>query len=364
MSSTTSLRSTASRARGKARRVARRARLSLPGARPRVGLVGFFDFGNYGDELFVEVYREHLGPAMDLGVLYDRPAKPYFDRPVKQAVDAVDAIVIGGGDLVVPWSLSPLYWKREYLRRPVFISGVGVPERAEGKPHDDVVRSLRSFFQHPNVRYISARDEESCRWIEENLAPRVPVRRTADIVCSLTLPAVEPADDVLGVVTRYRPNNEDDYTQVAALARAAQERGMRVKHIVLATGDTGRRDVDNAGTLDVPGKEIVYSESLDDLSRAIGGCRMLASMKFHGSVVATMYGVPSVCMMPTAKNRRFFARIGRPELLAHFTDDDLVGYLDPLPERVDPEAVAAMRADATATLVGLRESILEGVRAW
>jgi polysaccharide pyruvyl transferase WcaK-like protein len=363
MSSTGGMRRTASRVRSKARRTARKARLSM-GGRPRVGLVGFFDFGNYGDELFVEVYKEHLGPAMDLGVLYDRPAKPYFDRPVAQAVDAVDAVVIGGGDLVIPWSLSELYWKREYLRRPVFISGVGVPERAEGKPHPDVVARLKKFFQHPNIRYISARDEESCRWIEEHLQPRVPVRRTADIVCSLTLPPATPSDDVLGVVTRYRPNNEDDYTQVAALAALAQERGMTVRHIVLATGDTGRRDVDNAGTLDVPGKEIVYSESLDDLSRAIGECRMLASMKFHGSVVATMYGVPSVCMMPTAKNRRFFARIGRPELLAHFTSADLVGYLDPLPARIDADAVAALRADATATMAGLRDEILRTVKAW
>jgi polysaccharide pyruvyl transferase WcaK-like protein len=327
---------------------------------PRVGLVGFYGWGNYGDELFELVYREHLGPTCDVRLLHDQLEKPYYSRGADAAVDEVDAVVIGGGDLVVPWNLSQLYWKKEYLRRPVFISGVGVPESREMRPKPWVVAHLRQFFQHPSVQWISARDAESVDWIEKNLAPSAPVRLTSDLVFALSLPEAVRQEDLVGVVTRKRPKRDDDYTQVQALAAAAQAQGMRVRHIVLGTHGTGEADAADSSTLDVPGKELYRSESLDDLSRAIGECRLLASMKFHGSLVAAMYGTPSVVMMPTAKNRRLFARLGRPELVSTFDSESLPSFVDPLPDLVDESAVAPRRAEARATLAEL-DALLQRV---
>ncbi len=355
-------RASATRWRRRAQRGAHRLRLALPGARPRVGLVGFFGFGNYGDELFCEVYQEHLGPWADLRVLHDRPARPYFTRPVLDAVGEVDAVVIGGGDLVIPWNRGPLYWNRDYLHRPVLIAGVGVPTREGVRDHPAIVGELADFFRHPNVRWISARDEESAAWIEEHLTPRVPVRRTADLVCALSLPPVAAPDDALGIVTRFRRGNDDDYSAVAALGRRAQQLGLEVRHLVLATGDTKQRDLDNAGNLDLPGKQLFASDDLTEISRAIGRCRVLASMKFHGSLVATMYGRPSIVLMPTAKNRRFYDRLGRPELVRQFRDPALPDLLDPLPAPIDPAVREELRADATATLAALRKALRHEVR--
>lgn len=324
-----------------------------------MGLIGFYGWGNYGDELFEQVYREHLGPTCDLEVLHDILEAPYFTRPVTEVLKDIDAVIIGGGDLVVPWSLSQLYWKHEFLTRPVFISGVGVPASSTNRPKPAVVAHLRTFFQHENVRWISARDQESVDWITTHLEPKVPVRLTSDLVFALTLPPVERDDRLVGVVTRKRPKHDDDYTQIEAMATLAQEKGMRVRHIVLGTLGSGQADAKDSTGLQIEGKELYRSEDLDDLSRAIGECRLLLSMKFHGSLVAAMYGTPSVVLMPTAKNRRLFTRLGRPELVTSF-DKELTGFVDPLPELIPEDAVRPRREQATATLVEL-ENLLQQV---
>jgi polysaccharide pyruvyl transferase WcaK-like protein len=349
-------------------RVRRRARYysergtarSYPRGR-RVGLIGFYGWGNYGDELFIDAFAPALGRAGTMTVLPELEADPYFTRPVRQVVAEQDALVIGGGDLVQFNRRNKLYWDAAYLAKPVFIYGVGVPTWQGAEPVPRIVDHLRRFFQHPNVKYIGVRDHESKAWIDANLEPEVEVRVHADLVFSLDLPAAPRPDDapILGIVTRQRPvDSPDDYTAVEQLARTAQDRGFRIRHIVLGTGTVGQRDLANADDLDVPGKELVHSESLDDLSRWIGECRVLASMKFHGTVVATMYGTPSICMMPTPKNYRLLRQIGRPELIRHFTQDDLFEMLaDEPPALIDPSTIAALREDSLAGLDELTGAI-------
>ena len=122
-----------------------------------------------------------------------RATRPYFSRPVRDVVRDHDAIVIGGGDLLVPWGLGDRYWLTDYLRRPVHVIGVGVPTWRPAKPQ--VVAALGDFLRHRNVRSITARDEESAAWIREHLRPRVEVASSADLVFALPLPAVErPAE--------------------------------------------------------------------------------------------------------------------------------------------------------------------------
>lgn len=43
----------------------------------RIGLVGYYGFGNYGDELFRIVFEEALS-SYELVVLHDVPKRPYF----------------------------------------------------------------------------------------------------------------------------------------------------------------------------------------------------------------------------------------------------------------------------------------------
>ncbi len=339
-----------------------------PATKKSIGLVGFFGHGNYGDELFVDVFQQFLAPNFDIQIIPDLERQPYFSRPVDEKVAEVEAIVMGGGDLVQQWNTDPRYFDRTYLRKPFYVAGVGVPiyhgsEKHKEKPH--IINRLRSFFGHENVRMIGMRDDFGANWIREKLEPTAPVTSEPDIVCSLKLPEVKkPAGQpILGIVTRQRRvDTPDDYTKLEELAAHAKRRGFRIRHIILGTGSVGERDFANAPALNVPDKEVVHSEDLDVLTRAIGECTVLASMKFHGTVVATMYGVPSIVLVPTNKNRAFMERIGRSELVASHHSDRLIeifGETGPAP--IDPEQVAMLRERSTAFMNRLRDELIEEV---
>lgn len=342
---------------GRGPRRARRSAAERGATRPKVGLVGFYGPGNYGDELFLEVFRQHLGPSADVGVVFDSPTRPYFDRPVRDVVREHDAIVIGGGDLLVPWGLGDRYWLTDYLRRPVHVIGVGVPTWRPAKPA--VVAALGDFLRHRNVRSITARDQESAAWIREHLRPRVEVAASADLVFALPLPAVErPTDSpILGITVRWREGG-DDYSAVRALAARGRELGYRLRTIVLSTDDVRARDERALNELGLADVERIASDDLETLTRAIGECTMLASHKFHGTVVAVSYGIPSISMSTTDKNRNLLRRLGRPELVRGFDDPALPDLLALPPAPIDIAVRDAMAREATASLERLREGIL------
>lgn len=333
-----------------------------------IGLVGFFGHGNYGDELFIDVFQQFLSARFDLRIIPDLERKPYFSRPVEDKVAEVDALVMGGGDLVQQWSTDPRYFNPTYLQKPFYVAGVGVPiyggsTKHQEKPH--IVARLRRFFGNPNVRMIGMRDDFSADWIREKLEPAAPVTSEPDIVCSLELPPVSKpsGQPILGIVTRQRRvDTPDDYARLEELAEHAKRRGFRIRHIVLGTGSVGERDFANAPALNVENKEVVHSEDLTALTRAIGECTVLASMKFHGTVVATMYGVPSIVLVPTNKNRNFMARIGRSELVARHDSDKLIEIFGLRgPEPIDPEQVAMLRTRSTAFMEHLRDQLIAEV---
>jgi polysaccharide pyruvyl transferase WcaK-like protein len=327
----------------------------MPSDYPTVGLVGFYGWGNYGDELFWKTFEEHLGASMSL-VNVLSPAWAAGRATLRQAVAGSDVILIGGGDIVVPWERTR-YWPPILLRRPVFIAGVGVPTwRA---PTAEGVGLLRTFFRHPSVQSIAARDEASGAWIASELEPQVPVTISPDLTCALTLPAVErPLDPpIFGVAVRARPGG-DDLSQVRRLCARAAALGYRVRPIVLATGETRAKDLVATGQLGLGDAELVATDDLDAISRAIGECSVFATMKFHGVVVATMYGVPTIAMMPTAKTRSFLTAVGRAADLAHFGAEDLPDRLTRDMPSIEPEIPMALRAGATAHLAQLRSEIL------
>ncbi len=104
-------------------------------------------------------------------------------------------------------------------------------------------------------------------------------------------------------------------------------------------------------------KELVYTEDLSQLMRSIGECTAFASMKFHGTVVATMYGIPSIVLIPTNKNRNFMKRIGLDNQVAKFDSDQLITIFDNLPESLDKGTIRGLKLDATNACLKLRESI-------
>lgn len=323
--------------------------------KPRIGLVGFFGWGNFGDELFLEAHRQRLADLVDVNPLNEITRKPYFKRPVDEVIADYEAFVIGGGDLVIPWQVSELYWKEEYLRKPVYVIGVGVPTWGGIKP--SALEHYRRFFRSENVRLVLTRDKESADWINKHIEPSVPAAPHTDLVCAMRLPKLDvPASRTLGIVVRQRKHG-DDFSQVRALCTRAKALGYNIRHIVLGTGITGEADFQVASELAVDGEEIIYDDRLDVLCKAIGSCQMLASMKFHGTVVASMYGVPSIVLSATDKSRNFMRIVQREELLSSFSAEDLPERLPHYPARIPSHTRSYLRRSASQAYDKLRHEL-------
>lgn len=322
----------------------------------RIGLVGYLGWGNYGDELFVDAYHSTFAnaPDVELEVLHDKFSEPYFSMPVAERVAQFDRIIIGGGDLIIPWSRSGLYWKREYLSKPVYLCGVEVP--TWGGYNEDVVLGMREFFQHPNLKYIHARSSQSAEWIRKHLQPNVDVVEGTDIVCSLDFERGMRADRVFGIITR--PQQKSNYGPIVALLERVAEAGWSVKHIPLAVGPTLMDDVKEAIELPFAPRTIAVARTIEQLTQEIATCTQVCSMKFHGCVVAEMSGVPTISLSRANKFIYFYNRIGKERFLSHAYDENLPSLFDPDREPTSSDVLDALKAQSQAELADLRARIL------
>jgi len=299
----------------------------------KIGLVGYFGWGNFGDELFLEAHKQFLGKDFQLSVVNDLLKEPYFSKPISDLVQNYDAFIIGGGDLINPIRVSPLYWQMDFLKKPVFVYGIGVPNVKWSRAH--VIDHYKKFFHHPNCKLVVARDVESYTWIKNNIGIDDKLSWYPDPVCAYNRPPkIESKEKILGVVMRNHRSLSDDLSHVRKMIDTAKEMDYKIHHIVLSNKSLGQGDYEKAKEIAKEGEEIFYSESLSKMCQEISKCSMLASIKFHGMVVATMYGIPTIAMSVTPKNRNFLRMIEREEMLVSYTDKNLYKHLTYFPSKI------------------------------
>ncbi|MBW1640522.1 polysaccharide pyruvyl transferase family protein [Microbacterium resistens] len=332
--------------------------------KPRVGITGSLARGNYGDELYVRVYEHWLGQWADLTLLTGIFRPWYFREVRNNQVDLVDAVVLGGGDLLCPYrpQIDRDFTNPMYLRRPVHVAGIGV-ERNRPDIDPSALKQWTNFLTHPSVRSISTRDPGSAEWITKHVRPKVNVTSHPDLVCALPLPPVRrgKGKPILGIVTRHIKDPKE-YRLLAEIAESYIKKGWRVRHIIGGIEAHGKRDFENAEELKVEGKETLYTQDLDEITRALGECTLLLSMKLHTTLVATMYGVPTVCVNPVVKARAFMASIGREDLALSPTDRRLVKILEEGVPEVPMDKVEELRESATGYLKDLSQRIWDDYR--
>lgn len=318
--------------------------------RIRVGLVGYYGWGNYGDELFHQVLAQQL-PDIEWVLLHDVDAEGRFlDGELRARLATVDAVMIGGGDLVIPYAMSGLYWREEFLAKPVVVYGVGVPRW--GGYDDGVVAHLRRFFQHASVQSVTARDEQSAQWIRTHIKPSAPVDCEPDIACVYQRP-VPAQRSGIGIVFRHQGNGLN-VAGVSAVLDAVRARGETARLIVLGSGKT--RVDDLATTLTALGNDdadIVLRTPLDDLTDVLVGCRKAVSMKFHGCVVAMAHDVPCLALSAADKFKNFYAELERPEWVTTLASEDLAQKLAQFLDGPDYLFPDAIRQRGQAALAGL-----------
>lgn len=333
--------------------------------RPRLGITGSLGRGNYGDELYVKTYEHWFGGWADLFMLAGLPRQYYFKKYAHEFVDIMDAIVMGGGDLICPYRprIDGDFINPMYLRRPFHVAGIGV-ERNKSDVDPEVVERWNKFLSHPSVVSISNRDPGSKEWVEEHFDVNVPVTSHPDLVCALPFPKVTKPKGapILGIVTRHIKSARE-YALLPKIASKLSARGWRIRHIIGGVGGHGKKDYENAKLLEIENKEIFYSENLDKISRSIGECSLLLSMKLHTTLVGTMYEVPTVCVNPAVKAREFMKAAGREDLVFDPLDPRLLDLVDSEIPAPDPVRVKQLREEASSALRLLGQRIWDDYRA-
>lgn len=284
----------------------------------RVGLVGFFGWGNFGDELMLCGWEQAFEGSAHAEKVNTLTHRPYFEGQAEAVAYRYDALVIGGGDLIHPDSISSLYWNRSWTRRPLVIAGIGVAlER--GRERDDVLERLSAFLSADAVLSIGLRDQESADWVRSRLNPSRPLEVSADLGFANELPPPDLSrNDCVGIVLRKSPTAEDQQV-VRRLLGWSVERGLKVELLVLATG-TEREREEEALRAVWPDLTVRTENSVQDLLQAIGGYRCIFTAKFHGAVIASRYGVPSLSLRHTHKIAALAHQLNDPELALHPAD--------------------------------------------
>lgn len=329
----------------------------------KLGLVGYFGYGNYGDELFLDVYRKFFYDC-ELVVLPDSPKNPVYGSEfhnVGGLVSHVDAILIGGGDLFIPKYYANNYFQDVFLSKPIYYHGVGVPLWIGQDP--EVINKMSCFLQHGNVKRINVRDQESLAWVRDHLKPTAPIDFSSDMVFSLDFPRVEKDNDpkIFGVITRKGTPGTVRWDRISALCDRARYYGYTIHNIVLGTGVIRDDDLIGLKEWNYAHMTTIDPNDIHELTKEIARCSVVASTKFHGCVVSMAYGIPAVTMTTTDKFLNLYKAIDRKDLISHFLHDDLVTHLSKYMAPIPHSTRNFLRQDSIAGMQRLRCAVLDEI---
>ncbi|MEQ4206482.1 polysaccharide pyruvyl transferase CsaB [Actinopolymorpha sp. B9G3] len=332
----------------------------------RLLLLGYFGFGNAGDEAILEAevaaLRDTLGADTEFVVVSGDPAYtvsthglPAISRTdatgVVRALRTCDALVAGGGSLLqdvtsarpVPFYAGLMLMARA-LRKPVFVYAQGL-----GPLHLPVNRLLTAAALK-SATYVALRDHDSLI-----LAERLGVRGAepaADPVLGLDHSA--PGADPSGLAVSLRPwRGSATWLPVIRSALATLARDV---HVALVPYHA-RQDVVLARELsaDLGGLRVVEPDQGHRAAvEAVAGARAVLGMRLHALLVAAAAGRPFVALSYDPKVTAFAAQVGQPvaaTLPGPIDQAALVTSvrkaLEDSPDRLYLDHIAALRTTAT-----------------
>jgi len=302
----------------------------------RLGIVGYYGHGNFGDELFLNVFRRLFPMSqyrLDLLGHSGALMRQYPDSRLQTLKEDYAAILIGGGDLLIPgYDIAEQYLLPEYTQVPVFIHGVGVPTWTG--TDEKAIAKMRSFVQSEAIQWICARDPESAEWINSTLKPQVSAIHSEDMVFSLadTLESdYTPKRPIETVGIVMRGGQATPKCKMKTFVRSLLNSGLKVKFLMLATGAELTYDygaVEELECLDSPLVDVVVRQSDSDLLHAFGGVDAVYSMKFHGCIAALMHGIPTVALITTDKFVHLYKKLELEKFVIHHTNEKLFDSIE------------------------------------
>ncbi|WP_211745978.1 polysaccharide pyruvyl transferase family protein [Paenibacillus sp. Marseille-Q4541] len=103
----------------------------------KIAASGYYGMGNFGDDLFLKTLQQ----AFHHHEVF--PWNAYMDT------NQVDAVIVGGGDLITPYKFSNYYFPKALQQHPMWLYGVGIVDTypPETWPEEEVNKH-KEYFQH------------------------------------------------------------------------------------------------------------------------------------------------------------------------------------------------------------------------
>lgn len=293
---------------------------------PRVALAGFYDAGNFGDNLSAVLFglalRRFSIPFAVYGLCEPYAQRFGFERASnpERLLDGAGALVWGGGGLLVSW--SPVTYRLLYAAAasidrlvqaalrgavPVLLASVG----GDGRPLQvlrprykaDLVAAARSVtvrnLQDRDALRQLNRDASYFPDIAWGLSRVLPLRRLSGARVRIGL-NLYPSNLVRQGALHLLPR-----LQAAVTARQDCD------FVCIDTTNATRRPYRGVGGV-IRGANVSRYQfrDLDDDLAFVGSLDAVLSSRFHLPVVAMQCGVPAVSIVAERKTRLLFGNLG------------------------------------------------------
>jgi polysaccharide pyruvyl transferase CsaB len=347
----------------------------------RIAIVGYYGFGNLGDEAVLWAMRTHLVERLPGASLCVLSADPEATRAT-HGVDAVhrrdlralgrlfrsaDLVCSGGGSVfqdITSWRSPVVYAALHELSRLsrhtlVYSQGVGPLQRVFSRW---LTRRAMNVAER-----ITVRDDDSATLLRE-LGVTRPIEVTCDPAFGLDPPAdrrrqtADRRPPMIGVSIRSWPGPWMG-PLLQGLRQAQQRTGAPMKVVCLhprLDSEVSQRLADELGNAEV----VVPAEPLDAVA-AMGDVALLVGMRLHALIFAAAYGKPVVALAYDPKVTALARAFGAPSLIPNdsLTADSVLNavvstWQDPAAEARTAAAAASMRplarrpAEIAAELLG------------
>lgn len=306
----------------------------------KIGLVGYFGYGNYGDELFLKIWRELFG--------YENTQAIY---PGDDLSD-IDRIVIGGGDIIIPSLMNNNYFRDEFLKKDVFVYGAGAPIAGKDEPNE--IKKFQKFFS--KVKYLSVRDEASQRWLAQRDIESVAVEDMA--WCYNNEIKLPKQPGTIGVTIRQHP-----YFPMDLCVRICMDlitKGHRLLLIPLQESLNQTRDLHltlqeklTRRLVSSPCNITNYSLDVDHKWSLLHQLDGYVTMAFHGALTSLVGGVPTIMLATGNKFIQLAKKTNCP------IAKDYAEYLALQFEPVDMEKVNKIKEKAKRELLDFKALVLQ-----
>lgn len=319
-----------------------------------IAVCGYYGMGNFGDDLFLRTLQKRFAGH----VVY--PWLSHMDP------DNTDAVIIGGGDLITPYSFNPYYFPAALRNHPTWVYGISIvdaypedtwPEEQVNQYRERIRRAKKAVFRDAHSLAIASRAGfHQYPTMAPDIAlgydePRFPVKRlsgrpTIGIVVfaysSFPFEAMlrlflrlsrQGFHLVLIPVINHPTNAFSDFDMCTRLYQEIKARDPRASV-----------------------KSLPLLMELDVTYSIIQSMDMLISYKLHPSLVALRAGKPVFAFSTMSKVRSLLRQFGMEEYVCSYKEPEDIYW-----PRIE-DFLAHGQAKAQAALPRIRQAERESVR--